>query len=183
MASQAAHDENDPKTHAMITWADVGAPLQRFLLIKKGNDLCAIRFTQYRRSYDVEPPTNFNSGEESFYGEYDWHYGLANKGGLNADGASKGHRKVAQTRTLGIGRLILWGGVDWVRCGSFVLLWRYPTRASFSSKSTEGPCDREIEMAPTRWSDIRQVNPADAGLKWFRCDEKRKPISIPVDEL
>jgi hypothetical protein len=59
-------DESKLKTHALVTWYDVGAPLGRFLLIRrKDSNLCAIKFTEYHRGNDAKPPTVFSSGEES----------------------------------------------------------------------------------------------------------------------
>lgn len=174
-------DAEKVKTHGVITWGDASAPVGRFLLIRRRDELCAIKFTGYHRGHDTKPPTIFNSGEESLYGDYDWHYGPTGKAGLPGADATSGQKKLAQTRTLGIGRLILWGGVDWVKCGSFTLLWFYPTHVSFHTPDVE--CDLTIEMAPTRWSDIRLVNPADPTLKWYRCDKKREPMFIPVDKL
>ena len=39
-------DERKLKTHAVVTWYDVGAPLGKFLLIRKDSNLCAITAVQ-----------------------------------------------------------------------------------------------------------------------------------------
>ena len=58
----------------------------------------------------------------------------------------------------------------------------YPTRVSFHIDGTKLG-DQGIELGPTRWSAIDEVNVRDAKLRWFRYDESRKVIYIPSDDL
>jgi hypothetical protein len=51
----------------------------------------------------------------------------------------------------------------------------------FSLSQKDG--DYGIELAPTKWTDISQVNVFDPRLKWYRYDEKRKDTFIPIDQL
>jgi hypothetical protein len=58
----------------------------------------------------------------------------------------------------------------------------YPTRVSFHIDGTKLG-DQGIELAPTRWSAINEVNVTDAKLRWFRYDENRKVTYIPIGDL
>ena len=179
---QGEPSESDMKTQAVITWSDAGAPLGRFTLIRKGNDLCALRFTEYHRGGDAKPATVFDSGQESLYAEYDWFYQADHSGNLTKGNVKTGHRKIAMRSVRGIGRLSLSGGVDELKCGPFNLNWSYPPRIGFFGHDDKDG-DHGIEIAPTKWTDIKQVNPHDPHLKWYRYDAKRKPIYIPADDL
>ena len=123
-----ADDGRASRDHALVTWSDVGAPLGKVLLIRRGSDLCAVRFTDVRRGNDKKDSTIFDSGEESFYGEYDWH--TFDKPPAQA---STGHRKVSRTSSKGLGRLAFQSGEPYVRCGAFTLRWMYPTRVTLFS--------------------------------------------------
>jgi hypothetical protein len=39
------------------------------------------------------------------------------------------------------------------------------------------------ELAPTRWTDIREVNVFDPRVKWYKYDSLRKRVDIPIDKL
>jgi hypothetical protein len=58
----------------------------------------------------------------------------------------------------------------------------YPTRVSFHIYGTKLG-DQGIELAPTRWSAISELNVRDAKLRWVRYDENRAVTYIPTDDL
>ncbi len=93
--------------YATITWWGASAPFKCFLLIRDGDFLCAVRFTNFVRGQDARPPSIWTSGDETLTSVYEWHV-LA-----RADGAvtSKQHgRGVVQfTAPRGFGRLIIGG--------------------------------------------------------------------------
>ena len=175
-----AEDFDDAKmrTHALATWNDIGAPVGRFLLVRKDSDLCGIRFTECHRGRDARPPTVFSSGEESLDAKYECVCQGQSGGGFGP--LTRG--EVNKRASWGIGRLAFGGGDINVRCGRFELVWMYPTRVSFQAEGARLG-DYGIEMAPTRWSTIGEVNVRDARLRWFRYDESRKVTWIPADDL
>jgi hypothetical protein len=171
-------DESRLRTHALVTWYDVGAPLGRFLLLRKDSSLCAIRFTEFHRGNDAKSPTVFSSGEESLDAKYECFCQSDRGGGFG--GATLG--RVDKRASWGIGRFAFSSGDTNIRCGGFKLPWMYPTRVSFHIDGTKLG-DQGIELAPTRWSAINEVNVTDAKLRWFRYDENRKVTYIPIGDL
>jgi hypothetical protein len=171
-------DESKLKSHAFVTWYDAGAPLGKFLLIRKDADVCAIRFTDYHRANDAKEPTVFNSGEESLDAKYQCF--CQSERGRGFGNGTIG--EVSKRASWGIGRLAVQTGETNVKCGPFKLPWMYPTRVSFHVYGTKLG-DHGIELAPTRWSDIGEVNVNDARLQWFRYDEGRKATFIPSEAL
>lgn len=45
------------------------------------------------------------------------------------------------------------------------------------------PRDEGVEIAPTRWSNINEININDPTINWYRYDKARKIIEIPVEDL
>ena len=105
MATGDDSDKYDPKTQAMITWLDAGAPLGKFLLIRKEKDICAVRFTDAHRGHDAKPQTIFNSGGESFYAECEWFYQGDGSDDFSRNNVKRGHEKLVEKPLRGIGRL------------------------------------------------------------------------------
>jgi hypothetical protein len=169
-------------TRAAVTWDGAGAPLGRFLLVRKDKAVCALRFTKARRGHDIKPTTVFHSGEENFFAEYDWYFQGDGSGNFARRGVLSGHRRLHRKPLIGIGRLAFQTGQVHVNCGTFRdLLWLYPTRVSFYGGSRRG--DDGIEMAPTKWADIKEVDVHDPRLKWYRYEENRQSIYIPLEDL
>ena len=90
--------------------------------------------------------------------------------------------KLSSPKPRGIGRLAFSFGNKEVRCGSIRLYWPGKSSVCFYSLNKEEG-DYGIELAPTIWSDISQVNVNDSRIKWYRYDEKREDITIPIDRL
>jgi len=171
-------DEAKLKTHALVTWYDVGAPAGKFLLIRKDANLCAIKFTEYYRANDAKSSTFFRSGDETRDAKYEC-FCQREKG----DGFGNATLGEVSTRSSwGIGRLAFFSGQRSVRCGQIRLPWMYPTRVSFNIDGAKLG-DHGIELAPTRWTAISEVNVRDPRLHWFRYDESRKVTYIPDKDL
>ena len=67
----------------------------------------------------------------------------------------------------------------YIKCGVVKILWSYSRTVYFS----ESPSRGGVELAPTKCTDILQVNAFDPRLKWYRYDGNRKDMYIPVDQL
>jgi hypothetical protein len=174
-------DDGNAADNAMITWFDVGAPVGHLLLVRQSANSCVVRFTTFHRGHDSQPSTLFNSGEESFSAEYDWFYLKKSSAESHHPTYDRGHRYLSRRSSFGIGRLAFQRGEQEVECGTFKLAWFYPTRVGFNS--LDSATDIGVELAPTRWKTIEQVNFEDPALRWYKLDESRKPILIPTDQL
>jgi hypothetical protein len=51
----------------------------------------------------------------------------------------------------------------------------------YGSQQTEG--DYGIEFAPSKWTEISEINVFDSRLKWQRYDSKRQTMRINIDDL
>jgi hypothetical protein len=174
-------DDKNAASNAMLTWFDVGAPLNHMLLIRRGEDACVVRFTAFQRGHDAKPSTAFNSGEESFSAEYDWFDPTTSAAGPGRPAYDTGHRSVSRRASAGIGRLAFAQGDSEIRCGHFRLAWFYPVRVGFNSKNSAKNIG--IELAPTKWTKIEDVSFSNPAIRWYIADEARKPMLIPVDDL
>jgi hypothetical protein len=68
-----------------------------------------------------------------------------------------------------------------IRCGPIKLAW-FGLGIYFNEHLwTTG--DRGMELAPTKWTDISQVNVFDPRLKWYKYDGKRENVSVPIEHL
>lgn len=161
----------------------VRAPIGRFLLMRRGKDLCALRFTEFHRGHDAKPPTLFHSGHESFYAEYDWFYMQNEEGSFTGPKVDSGHRKVDRQPLVGLmwGRLGFQLGTTEVKCGPFYPKWSYPSMINFYEGTDS--FFSGIELAPTKWKEISEVNPRDPRLIWYRYNEEQQHIFIPLEDL
>lgn len=168
---------------ALITYQNASAPIGRFLLIRNGKDICAVRFTEFHRGRDKKPPTIFNSGEESLYAEYDWFYRGDGSGDFSKSDLKSGHNKLARKPLIGIGRFSMqFTGSTVVVCGPFKLGWKYPNQIGFHLSNSKKD-DVGNELAPTRWKEIFEVDSDNPHLNWYRFNEDRDFVVIPLDEL
>jgi hypothetical protein len=162
--------------HASITWWGSSAPFKCFLLIQDGDALCAIRFTNFVRGQDARPPSIWTSGDETLTSVYEWHVLARTDGKVT----SKRHgQAIAQfTAPRGFGHLIVAGGYDNVQCGDKQYNWIYPDAVHFPS----GP-NSPMRMAPTKWTEVSQIQVDDPSLKWFAADKSRADVRIPRERL
>ncbi len=151
-------------------------PPDTFLLIRKQDKVCAVKFTEWQRGNDKSTPTTFQSGEESYYAKYVWYLG-EKKGGdwvLNPP-VRHGESNVTKKRSYGIGRFAFGGGDFKINCGAFNLKWTPPANVYFYEYyNKERQYDTEIAL--TRWRTFEEIR-LDDSLEWLRYDENR-PISI-----
>lgn len=172
-------------THAIVDPVAVGAPIGHFLLVRKEEAVCAIRFTEYRRGGDAKPPTWYRTGDETSYGKYDWYYRADNTGGFTESNVQSGHDEASYGEWVGLGMLRWNTGRPVVKCGPLRLDWAFMRAIQLRKRDWERVVpDYTLEAAPTKWKDIAEVNPQDPKLIWYRYDEKRsETFFIPIDEL
>ena len=164
---------------ALIQSIGVSPPVGRLLLMRRGSDLCAVRFTEFHRGNDAKPRTWYHSRDESFYSEYDW-YEPEGDSQFSGPGVETGHRTVDRQPLIGFARIGFQLGTTEVECGSLAPEWTYPTDVNFIEGSRY---DYDLELAPTQWTEPGQINLQDPQLKWYRLNEDQPDTFIPLEEL
>ncbi len=149
-------------------------PVGRILLVRKDSDYCAIKFTEFWTG----------KTKEDLYAKYESYY----QGDKTGDFSNKNIKfkkedlSWPKAKTSIFGHPWAPGTKDEIRCGPIKLWWTGKGTVYFY-KRYQPESDYGIELAPTKWTDISQVNVFDSRLKWYRYDEKRKDVIIPVDQL
>lgn len=161
------------KKNAIVDRTTVSSPLGYFLLMRKENTVCAIRFTNYQGSDSIGGGAGVFVSKAS--AEYDYFYQDDGSSDLKKENIDSGHSKLSATAVSSgnIVKNIL------IKCGSFELKWV----GAGVYMSNQMPARDEIEFAPTKWRDINEVNFNDPRVTWYRVDFKRDLIEIPIDDL
>jgi hypothetical protein len=182
-----------------VYFSGVKMPLNRIILIRRENSFCALKFTRAWLEMDEErlklladdirlggaTAESARESAEKRYADYDSYF--------NRNGAPDFSNGIIQKKEGTASLLPLRGAIrpfiyqpgnGCVECGSFKLLWSYKTGVSFIpvGKSSSAR-DYGIELAPTPWTDINEVNINDSRIKWYRYDDKRKRVFIPINGL
>ena len=154
--------------------AEVGIvmPLDRILLIRKSSDYCTVKFTEFWTW----------KTEEDYYARYESYYQGDKTGDFTKKNVQFRKEELSFPKPRGIGRLAFSFGNREIKCGPIRLLWSGKGAVHFY-KEGQDEGDYGIELAPTKWTDILQVNAFDPRLKWYRYDGKRKRVNIPIDKL
>jgi hypothetical protein len=187
-----------PKDNEVEFYFDgVGNPLKRILLIRKDSNYCAVRFTSYWTEVDEERRKEyakhiaaggevadlFREESEKKYAIYDSFYQGDGTGDFANKNVQESQGKAYWLPPKGPFRLFIYQpGDPHVKCGPYTLEWRYKTYVSVVPHDKH-PEDYGFEIAPTPWTDIKEVNVKDPRIKWYRYDEKRERIFIPIDKL
>lgn len=171
----ASDKENQSVTSAneiIVTPVAVKIPVGRILIVRKNLEYCVLRFTKIWAG----------KTEEDWYASYESYYQGDKTGDFSKTSVQLRKYELSSPRPRGIGRLAFSFGDKDVKCGPFKLFWFGQSWVYFfSSDQKEG--DYGIELAPTKWTDISQVNVFDPRVKWYRYDAKRQDIKIPIDRL
>ncbi len=174
-ASKKGEDIRPPRQNEVHIDANgVMMPLGRILLVRKDSDYCAIKFIKFWTG----------KTEDDRYATYEAYY----QGDKTADFNNKNvtfkrEELYAPKPSFSFfGHPFAFGAKKEVRCGPIKLWWTgFGSVYFFKRYQREG--EYGIEFAPTKWTDISQVNVFDHRLKWYRYDENRKRVNIPVDQL
>jgi hypothetical protein len=156
-----------------IHHSGIELPVERILLIRKNSFYCAIIFTRFWTEKD---------GKEK-YAAYKVYFQEDGTGDFSNKNVALSEGVASEMPLRGPFRPFIYQpGDSYVKCGPYRLTWAFKTFVGFM------PPDKELgdfgfELAPTKWTDISQVNVFDPRLKWLRYDENRKRVNITVDEL
>jgi hypothetical protein len=175
--------EQRAQSEAIVSYQYIAAPLGRIMLIRDASTICGIRIAKYFRGHDATPGNMFYSGAETFSAEYEWYvFGKENSSRLGRVERQPTYGYVKTGATWGLGRLVLPTGRGFLKCGEISgIRWNYPLYVSMYLDAGDGRS--VVELAPTGWTDFRDVNPANDRLRWYTRDEKRKPFYIPLSDL
>ncbi len=154
----------------------IAVPVGRILLIRKEADYCIVRFTKNwgKTGYDQRV-------------EYESYY-LGRKS-VNTSGKDVQYRKeeVYYKKPLFsiFGHGVTKGAKVNVRCGPIELWWSAGPQRTwlYFNRSDQDQRDYGIELAPTPWETAEEVNLKDPRIKWYRYDEKRTIVIVPLEKL
>jgi hypothetical protein len=182
-----------------IQYIGVEIPLNKILLIRKENRYCALKFINVWIEIDEErlklSADDIKKGgvtaavakesAEKKYAHYMSYYSKDGAPDFFDCNIQQKEGTASQLPLRGTLRPFVYQpGNGCVECGQFKLLWSYKTGVTFIPLGKgSSMMDYGIELAPTLWTDIKDVNVKDARLKWYRYDEKRERIFIPIDNL
>ena len=137
-------------------------PFNRIVLIRKGQDMGAFKFTYY----------------EEKCAEYEWYFPLQN----SSNKTESGKGVVRDIFVTVIGRLAFQFGNTRIKCGSLKIGWNRYNIVNFYGTEEEY-LNASIELAPTNKDRIQDINISDPNLKWYRCTEEERNITIQLDTL
>ncbi len=147
-------------------------PLNRILLIRKKSVYCGVKFTDFWAG----------KTEEDWFAKYESYYQDDKTGDFTNKNVQFIKGELASPKPRGIGRFAFSLGKKEIQCGPIKLYWSGKGSVYFY-RLNQDEGDYGIELAPTIWTDISQVNVFDPRIKWYRYDEKRQRVNIPIDQL
>ncbi|MEQ1597946.1 MAG: hypothetical protein ABL880_01125 [Methylotenera sp.] len=175
------------KHYVFLTPTSVVSPIGYWLLIRKDNTTCAIRFTDFQMfggstftNYSGSPNEGSVRTETNSYAEYDFFSQNDGSGDFKKNNMVLGHNKIAKATgtwessddLTGCGALSLkWAGTPLQPAGTGVVFY------------TAEPREEGIELAPTKWRDASEINIKDPRIKWYRYDKTRKHTRTPIENL
>jgi hypothetical protein len=164
--------------------AEVGIvmPLGKILLVRRNSDYCAIKFTKFWLENTSEVGSIFVAAGSDEYAMYESYYQGDKTGDFSKKNVEFKKEKLSSPKPRGIGRLAFSFGDREIKCGTIKLEW-FGKGGVYFYREDQKEGDYGIELAPTKWIDIAEVNVYDPRLKWYRYDEKRERVNIPVDQL
>jgi hypothetical protein len=165
----------------------VGAPAGHFLLIRKENTTCAIRFTDFNM---------FNSGGGNVSvskseAEYDYFHQPDGSNDYKKSNVETSHFKLKSTSIVSgttnastgwVPPTLAESSTNTIKCGTLALHWFGLVGVSFFEGAATTP-DEGIELAPTKWRDVSEINISDPRITWYRYGEARKLAAIPIEDL
>jgi hypothetical protein len=159
-------------------------PLGHWALVKRDNRICAVRFLEY--GWDKEKPN------AKGYAIYEYYYDGEGKGEFLSNKAKHDTGKATTNFFCIFGRLCFDTGNLDLACGKIHIKWHGANSLTFRDGSKEENSNETIkagvQIAPTKWTDIKEVNVNDTRLKWYKyLDEKLKTVKnylwVPIEEL
>ena len=142
-----------------------------FLLVRKGKEIGAIRFT------GIGHGASAGVGKAS----YDSYFQGDGSGSLAASNVIKQSGEINVERLKGVGRVSFQFGKTKVRIGKWSFACNYPGRLDMWPYYRDQR-DYGYEFAPTSARDVNEIDSADARLRWFKFDPNTR-VDVPVSDL
>jgi hypothetical protein len=171
-SDQRANIGSSESDDVIIAPNAVVMPLGKILLVRKDSKYCAIKFTKFWTG----------KTEEDLYASYEAYYQGDNTGDFSKRNVEFMNGDLSAPKPRGIGRLAFSFGKKEIKCGAITLQWDGKGSIYFY-RFDQDEGDYGIQLAPTKWIDISQVNVSDSRLKWYRYDPKRTKMATPIDHL
>lgn len=154
-----------------IVFSGVYMPMGRFPLIRKKDEICTLKFTRFW----IEK----QGKEKEQYASYISYYQNDGSGNFLSHNVKITEGQASHLPLRGWSKFFWQPGKTYLKCGPLKLAWMYYGFVCACEKRGY-PGDCEIELAPTPWENITEVNVSDNRIKWYRYDKNRKTIDIPV---
>lgn len=157
----------------------ISVPLGKLVLIRKMNKYGAVKFTKHWTTKNV-----FSKNWQNVHATYESYYQGDSTGNFSKKNVKIKEGKLAYLPFPGFPPHPLILGNPYVHCGTFKLMWDGTDTIDllYFCESYE-KIDYNLELAPTKWTQINEVNVFDPRLKWYKYDDYRKDIIIPIDKL
>ncbi|OGL45191.1 MAG: hypothetical protein A2149_00195 [Candidatus Schekmanbacteria bacterium RBG_16_38_11] len=141
----------------------VFVPIGKCIILKKGNQYGVIKFILAEEKKAI----------------YEWAYNINPNGFFSQQHSLFGKSKLKNFF------IPIWGGGIqlgnmYIKCGEIIMGWSSKSWVSLSNY--EGR-DSGIEVSPTGWSSLEDVNVFNKKLKWYKFDSSRKEKIIPIENL
>jgi hypothetical protein len=176
-----------PSDEVLIAPTAVVMPLNKVLLVRKGPEYCALRFTEMWKARTKEDV--YNGKRFEAYSRYEAYYQGDGTGHFLATNVERHKDELIRPWVKGFHPFVWNAGPKKteIKCGPIALLWVATGCVSFFPSGLVGDekaiLELGIELAPTPWSDIFEVNVADPRIRWYKYDGSRQRISVPIDRL
>ena len=174
--------EERPVMNVIIDKNAIRIPIGTFLITRKGEEYCAVKLLT---AVEVKAADEAKK-EGAWKASYQSYYQNDKSGGFVNQNAKVDKGELVDRQPIGFGHLtsisrsyrtifcgtVFGGNIKLEWSGAEGAGWIY-----FDERS------RTIMLAPTKWTEISDVNFLDKRLTWYQYDEKRKKIEIPVGQL
>ena len=181
-SSVQALGESGKKPYVYMGGGTIRMPIGYFFLIRKDNNLCAIRFTS-EGTADGAHLDNAGIGIGKYTAEYDYFNQYDGSGDLKKKNVDFGH-VILHKQVAGSGLAPIESGLFEIKCGTLSLRWNGDITVNmFQGKFRH---DDGIKFAPTKWRDISELNTDDPNVEWFGLGDeelRRGSITIYVENL
>ena len=147
----------------------------RIVLVRYNLQYCAVKFTE----------TWTGKTEHDKFANYASFYQGDGSGDFLRNNVQLIKERLAERRLIGLGKMFSFPAGPQnleIKCGPIRLFWSSAGTIYFRGHAKE-EMDYGIELAPTKWTSIPDVNVFDPRLKWYRFDGRRKETHIPIDQL